>query len=114
MGLGHLREEAWLMSSLLYGSGPRLMECVKLRVKGMDADRLQLTVRDGEGSRGRVPVLPQSPAEPTRAATGEGEGAPRGGLARGVRARLPPLRARQEVDHGRPGVMRDEVGSDAG
>ena len=43
--LGHLREEAWLMASLLYGSGLRLMECVRLRIKDLGLPRLQLTVR---------------------------------------------------------------------
>src|SRR5215213_3353686 len=56
--LGHLREESWLMASLLYGSGLRLMECVRLRVKDVDLTRLQLTVRDGKGGKDRVTVLP--------------------------------------------------------
>lgn len=39
--LGHLRGESWLMASLLYGLGLRLMECVRLRVKDLDFARLQ-------------------------------------------------------------------------
>ncbi len=62
--LGHLREEAWLMASLLYGSGLRLMECVRLRVKDFDLARLQITVRDGKGGKDRFTVLPASLAEP--------------------------------------------------
>ncbi len=62
--LGHLREEAWLMASLLYGSGLRLMECVRLRVKDVDLVRLQLTVRDGKGGKDRATVLPNSLVEP--------------------------------------------------
>jgi integron integrase len=62
--LGHLREEAWLMTSLLYGSGLRLMECVRLRVKDLDLSRLQITVRDGKGGKDRVTVLPASLVEP--------------------------------------------------
>ncbi|HZI20050.1 MAG TPA: integron integrase [Pyrinomonadaceae bacterium] len=62
--LGHLRPEAWLMASLLYGSGLRLMECVRLRVKDVDAARLQLVVRDGKGGKDRVTVLPPSLVEP--------------------------------------------------
>jgi integron integrase len=62
--LGHLREEAWLMTSLLYGSGLRLMECVRLRVKDLDLPRLQLMVRDGKGGKDRVTVLPASLVEP--------------------------------------------------
>ena len=62
--LGHLREEARLMTSLLYGSGLRLMECVRLRVKDVDLPRFQLMVRDGKGGKDRVTVLPASLVEP--------------------------------------------------
>ena len=62
--LGHLREEAWLMASLLYGSGLRLMECIRLRVKDVDLTQFQLTVRDGKGGKDRVTVLPATLAEP--------------------------------------------------
>src|SRR5215207_4402994 len=62
--LGHLREESWLMASLLYGSGLRLMECVRLRVKDVDLARLQLNVRDGKGGKDRVTVMPTSLSEP--------------------------------------------------
>jgi integron integrase len=62
--LGLLREEAWLMASLLYGSGLRLMECVRLRVKDLDLSRLQIIVRDGKGGKDRVTVLPTSLVEP--------------------------------------------------
>jgi integrase len=58
--LGHLRGEAWLMASLLYGSGLRLMECVRLRVKDVDFARLQITVREGKGDKDRVTMLPPS------------------------------------------------------
>ena len=49
--LSRLRAEAWLMASLLYGSGLRLMECVRLRVKGVDFARLQITIREGKGAK---------------------------------------------------------------
>lgn len=62
--LGHLREESWLMASLLYGSGLRPMECVRLRVKDVDIARLLITVRDGKGGKDSVSVLPASLAEP--------------------------------------------------
>ena len=47
-----------LMASLLYGSGLRLMECVSLRVKDIDFDRLQINIRRGKGMNDRVTVLP--------------------------------------------------------
>ena len=48
-----------LMASLLYGSGMRLMECVRLRVKDVDFDRKEICVRDGKGGKDRHVPLPQ-------------------------------------------------------
>lgn len=56
--LNHLRADVWLMASLLYGSGLRLMECVRRRVKDLDFAQVQIIVRDGKGSKDRVTVLP--------------------------------------------------------
>jgi len=47
-----------LMAGLLYGSGLRLMECVRLRVKDVDFSLRQILVRDGKGQKDRVTVLP--------------------------------------------------------
>jgi integron integrase len=49
-----------LMASLLYGSGLRLMECLRLRIKDIDFERLQITVREGKGDQDRVTMLPLS------------------------------------------------------
>ena len=49
-----------LMVSLLYGSGLRLMECLRLRVKDVDFDTKQIIVRDGKGFKDRVTILPQT------------------------------------------------------
>ena len=62
--LSRLRDEPWLMASLLYGSGLRLMGCVRLRVKDLDLSRSRMTVRDGKGGKDRVTVLPASLVEP--------------------------------------------------
>ena len=48
-----------LMAQLLYGSGMRLMECVRLRVKDVDFERGEIIVRDGKGQKDRVTVLPR-------------------------------------------------------
>lgn len=53
-----------LMASLLYGSGLRLAECLRLRVKDIDFERLQITVREGKGGKDRVTMLPATLAEP--------------------------------------------------
>jgi integron integrase len=58
--LNRLRGPCWLMASLLYGSGLRLLECAQLRVKDVDLDRLELMVRDGKGRKDRVTVFPGS------------------------------------------------------
>lgn len=47
----------WLMAALLYGSGLRLMECVRLRVKDIDLARCAIMVRDGKGAKDRVVTL---------------------------------------------------------
>jgi integron integrase len=48
-----------LMARLLYGSGLRLMECVRLRVQDVDMERRQITVRDGKGGKDRITMLPE-------------------------------------------------------
>jgi integron integrase len=55
-----------LMARLLYGSGMRLMECVRLRVKDIDFDRREITVRDGKGAKDRVTMLPSRIEQPLR------------------------------------------------
>jgi integron integrase len=49
-----------LMTSLLYGSGLRLTECVSLRVKDIDLDRRTITVRQGKGEKDRTTMLPRN------------------------------------------------------
>jgi integron integrase len=56
-----------LMASLLYGSGMRLMECVRLRVKDVDFELNQICVRDGKGGKDRHVPLPQRLREALRA-----------------------------------------------
>jgi integron integrase len=57
--LRHLRGEMWLMASLLYGSGLRLMEAIRLRVKDVDFSTSEIIVREGKGNKDRVTVLPK-------------------------------------------------------
>jgi len=52
-----------LMATLLYGSGLRVMECCRLRVKDVDLDRSQLTVKRGKGDKDRATMLPRSVTE---------------------------------------------------
>ncbi len=48
-----------LMAGLLYGSGLRLMECLRLRVKDVDFSQQQIIVRDGKGQKDRITILPK-------------------------------------------------------
>ena len=49
-----------LMAKILYGSGLRLMECLRLRVKDIDFGNHQILVRDGKGEDDRITILPDS------------------------------------------------------
>lgn len=64
--LAHLDGQHWLMASLLYGAGLRLMECVRLRVKDVDFAYRQILVRDGKGQKDRVTTLPTTLLEPLK------------------------------------------------
>lgn len=55
-----------LIASLLYGSGLRLMEALRLQVKDLDFEYGQITVRDGKGEKDRRTVLPRPLAAPLR------------------------------------------------
>ena len=64
--LAGLEGDLWLVCSLLYGTGMRLMEAVRLRVKDVDFARGEILVRDGKGMKDRVTVLPRSLQQPLR------------------------------------------------
>jgi len=49
-----------LIGRILYGSGLRLMECLRIRVKDLDFTYGQITIRDGKGEKDRVTMLPES------------------------------------------------------
>ena len=83
-----------LMARLIYGTGLRLMECVRLRVKDVDFDRHEILVREGKGGKDRVTMLPQALVQP-------------------LQEHLQKVRALFEMDrkNGVPGVeMPDAVG----
>ena len=64
--LAQMTGTKWLMASLLYGTGMRLTEMLRLRVKDIDFAQNQITVREGKGQKDRVTMLPQSLKEPLR------------------------------------------------
>ena len=55
--LKNLEGRSWLIGCLLYGSGLRLMEAIRLRVKDIEFDRRAIIVRDGKGRKDRVVTL---------------------------------------------------------
>jgi len=55
----HLSGTHWLMATLLYGAGLRLLECLRLRVKDIDFYHNVIVVHNGKGAKDRVTVLPE-------------------------------------------------------
>jgi integron integrase len=64
--LGAIPEPLALVARLLYGTGMRLMEAIRLRVKDVDFDRSVIVVREAKGNKDRVVMLPKTLSEPLR------------------------------------------------
>lgn len=64
--LAQLDGTVWLMTGMIYGGGLRLLECLRLRVKDIDLERGELTIRDGKGQKDRVTMLPKALIDPLR------------------------------------------------
>jgi integrase len=64
--LAQLDGKRWLMAALLYATGMRLLEGLRLRVKDVGFERREITVRDGKGARDRRTMLPERLIEPLR------------------------------------------------
>ncbi|WP_075322183.1 integron integrase [Acidithiobacillus albertensis] len=58
--LHELSGTMWLVAALLYGTGMRLLEGLRLRVKDVEFERREIIVRDGKGAKDRVTVLPEN------------------------------------------------------
>src|SRR5258706_3295571 len=58
--IAQMRGGPQLIAGLLYGSGLRIMEAVRLRIKDIDFSREEIRIRDGKGERDRVTMLPQA------------------------------------------------------
>jgi hypothetical protein len=69
--LGGLEGEPRLVAALLYGSGLRLMEGLRLRVCDLEPGRGELLVRSGKGGRDRVTMLPRSCSPPSKPSSRE-------------------------------------------
>ena len=88
--LGHLSGAQRLVATLLYGSGLRLLECLRLRVKDVDFERCEIVVRQGKGGKDRGVPLPQACVGPLRAQLERARAVHRRDVAAGLgRVRLP-------------------------
>jgi site-specific recombinase XerD len=123
--LGQLQGTERLMGELMYGGGLRLMELLRLRVKDVDLDRAQITVRGGSRGDWRKPR--QTEEEPQPRSVSEGVRAPGGGAringdkdrlttlpertAGALKEHLRRLRAlwEEDVAAGVPGVLLPEA-----
>src|SRR5262249_34482535 len=93
-----------LVAKLLYGSGLRIMEAVRLRVKDIDVAMKQLIVRSGKGDKDRFTTFPATlipvPSEPPR----QGQNPASAGSGAGPWGRLPAPGASTEISAGRDGM----------
>jgi integron integrase len=64
--LANTRGTSGLILKLVYGTGMRIMECLRLRVKDIDFERGEITIREGKGLKDRVTMLPQSLSDQLR------------------------------------------------
>jgi integron integrase len=64
--LAELNGTMWLVASLLYGTGMRLLEGLRLRVKDIEFERREIIVREGKGNKDRVTMLPENLLLPLR------------------------------------------------
>ncbi len=65
--LMQLNGPMWLIASLLYGTGMRLLEALRLRVKDVEFARREIIIREGKGNKDRVTVLPENLIVPLQA-----------------------------------------------
>ena len=94
--LGQMEGTSRLMAGLLYGSGLRLMECLRLRVKDVEFGAGRLVVRDGKGQVDRVTVLPARARAPLAEQVRRVEAIHAGDCAAGLgRVHLPHALARK-------------------
>jgi integron integrase len=92
-----------LIGSLLYGTGLRIMEAMRLRIKDVDFSRREILVRDGKGNKDRVTMLPVRICSPLREQIAHARELHRGDLANGFGAVWLPY----ALDRKYPGAMRE-------
>ncbi len=101
--IAHLAGDYRLMAELLYGSGLRLLECLRLRVKDIDFGYEHITVRDGKGLRERRTLLPARLKPPLREHLGRVREIHQRDLTRGAGAVYLPFALKRKY----PNAARD-------
>jgi len=100
--LAHLDGPSRLVAGLLYGSGLRLLECLRLRVKDIEFDSSRLIVRGGKGARDRATILPPKAGPAIRAHLASAHAQHRDDLGRGAGwVELPAALSRKYPNAGR-------------
>ena len=100
--LAHLKGDYRLMAHLLYGSGLRLLECLRLRVKDIDFGYRQITIREGKGMRERVTILPERLIRPLEAHLARVKEIHQQDLGRGGGAVYLPTASASQIPQGGP------------
>ena len=62
----HMTGTKWIIANLLYGSGLRILECLRLRIQDIDFGYKQITIRDAKGFQDRITMLPEIVIEPLK------------------------------------------------
>ncbi len=104
--LGELQGVPWLVAMLLYGSGLRLSEALRLRVKDVDLERREIRVRDTKGGRPRVTVLPETVVEPLKRHLLKVRQLHRADVGKGVKVELPGALAGKYPNEGQEWAWR--------
>jgi integron integrase len=105
--LSHLFGQEWLIAALIYGSGLRLMEAARVRIRDLDFHHNRIQVRNGYGQVTRISVLPEALIEPLKAHLEQRKMIHIKDLAEGHgEVYLEPHLARTEAQHARSWAMQ--------
>ena len=102
--MGRMRGTSALVARLLYGSGLRILEGLRLRVKDLDFAGGEILIRDAKGAKDRVTMLPPEPDRAAAAPSATGQGTSCRRLGGGLRFGLSSLRAGAQISECQPGV----------
>jgi integron integrase len=97
--LARLSGTNWLVASLLYGTGMRILECLRLRVQDVDMTRREILIRDGKGFKDRLTMLPMTLVAPLQAHLLKVRGLHEADLQQGLGAVYMPYALERKYPH---------------